>query len=395
MKHLYTILATAALAGCLPINGGNSTNTILNAQLVVAATSPDYSTSDIAVIGPDKDGEVKVVEQVIDTTDPSDIRVSVFGGEIYRIGRFGFDSISKFDYNSDTSGFNLDWQFSVLGDDSSANPYDILVISDTSAYVTRYAASSLWHVNPSAKKPEDFLLSEIDLSPFANATNGISNMADLELIDDQLFVLLVGLDADLGASDNSYIAVIDTLNNTVVDTNLDTAGIQAINLGVRNASNFEKRNGTLFIAAVGDAYNYTDDTYKYSGGIVSLNPENFETELLIDDGDNTEAPYGNITNVAVSESGDIFFTGSAAWGKDKLFVKASGETAISEISLGTNTYNIGDLAIANDTLYIGVHSQTDGSESAGLKTVSLSDNQLSGIIPMTYNPSQIVVAGTF
>jgi hypothetical protein len=361
------------------------------ADLVVAATSPDYSTSDVAIVGNSDTKKNAVVEQRVNTTSPSDIRVATFGNSIYRIGRYGFDNITKVDWSNENETLSVDWQYSIIGDDFSANPYDMLVVSDSSAYITRYGATDLWHVNPSAANDSDFKLAEIDLSDFANAASGNPFMADLELIDGKLFVLLVGLDDSYGASDNSSVVVIDVTDNSIVDTDPTLYGVQAIDLGVRNASNFEKLEETLYISAVGDAYNYADTTHKFSGGIVTLNSDTYATNLLLDDGDNTSAPYGNITNVVASPNGDVYFSGSTTYGDDRLYVLEIGNTVATEISLGEGQYNIADLARKGIDIYVAVHAQSDASESAGLKMVLMGYNVVYDFVEMTYNPAQIVV----
>ncbi|WP_320823392.1 hypothetical protein [Reinekea sp.] len=383
MKSLLIVASVLALVACLPTSNNDPVGPV---SLAVAAASPDYTTSDVILVNPDPAGD-EVIEQRIHTTTPSDIGIAVSLGQLYRLERSNSDSVSKIGINAGV--VSVDWQRSVLGDDASANPYDLLALSTSLAYVARFDSNDLWVINPSASIGEDVLIEKIDLSAFANAESGNPRMADLEWVDGKLFVLLTGLEDNWRAAANSKVVVIDTSNNSLVDTNTVIAGVQAIELPVRNAKEFALHNGVLYVAATGDAYN-SDTSLIYTGGIATLNVTSYATALLIDDGDLSAAPYGNISGVTVSASNDIYFSGSLSWGNDKVFVQRAGTSTISEIVLGANNYNIGDLIATDDALYVGVHAQTDGSENAGLKVINLDDGAVNRLIELTYNPTQIL-----
>jgi len=390
MKSLLIIASVLALVACLPTSNKGPVGPV---SLAVAAASPDYKTSDVILINPDAELD-EVIEQRIHTTNPSDIGIAVSLGQLYRLDRSTADSVSKIGINA--SVVSIDWQRSVLGSDESANPADLLALSTNRAYVARFNSQDLWVINPSATIGEDVLIEKIDLSAFASASNGTPQMADLEWVDGKLFVLLTRLaDPDPDnynstyALENSMVVVIDTNTNSPVDTDALAAGVQAIELPVRNAKEFSLHNGLLYIAATGDAYN-PDTSGKFSGGIATLNVTSYATALLIDDGELGAAPYGNISGVTVSASSDIYFSGSLGWGNDKVFVQRAGASTISEIVLGANNYNIGDLIATDDALYVGVHAQTDGSENAGLKVINLDDGTVNRLIELTYNPTLIL-----
>ena len=384
MKKLLILIASSlVLSACLPEPNSDPVGPV---SLAVAAASPDYSASDVILINPDPAGD-EVIEQRIHTTNPSDIGIAFSANQLYRLERSNSDSISKIGTNS--GGVLIDWQRSVLGDDASANPYDLLALSTSLAYVARFDSNDLWVINPSASIGEDVLIEKIDLSAFANADSGNPRMADLEWVDGKLFILLTGLEDNWRAAANSKVVVIDTSNNSLVDTNTVIAGVQAIELPVRNAKEFALHNGVLYVAATGDAYN-SDTSLIYTGGIATLNTTSYATALLIDDGELGAAPYGNISGVTVSANNDVYFSGSVSWGNDKVFVLRAGTSTPSEIVLGTNQYNIGDLLATDDALYVGVQAQSDGSENAGLKVIDLDDGTVNRLIELTYNPTQIL-----
>jgi hypothetical protein len=386
MKKLLIIASAVLLAACLPESNNSPLGSV---NLAVAATSPDYATSDVILINTVLEID-EVFEQRIHTTNPADIAIAFEAGELFRLGRYGFDSVSKISIDTESDVVSVDWQRSVLGDDFSANPGDLLALSSRQAYVSRNGSKDLWVVNPAATTDADFLIEKIDLSAFANASSGNPHMADLEWLDGKLFVLLTGLNDSYAAAANSKVVVIDTSTNSLVDTDTSTAGVQAIELPVRNAGSFTLHDGVLYVAATGDAYNVVDPSGKYTGGIATLNATSFVTALLIDDGDLSAAPYGNISGVTVSANNDVYFSGSVSWGNDKVFVLRAGTSTPSEIVLGTNQYNIGDLLATDDALYVGVQAQSDGSENAGLKVIDLDDGTVNRLIELTYNPTQIL-----
>ena len=391
MKKLLILIASSlVLSACLPEPNSDPVGPV---SLAVAAASPDYSASDVILINPDPAGD-EVIEQRIHTTNPSDIGIAFSANQLYRLERSNSDSISKIGINSGV--VSIDWQRSILGEDDSANPYNLLALSANLAYVARFNSKDLWVIDPSATDGEDVLVEKIDLSAFATASSGIPQMTDLKLVDGKLFVLLAGLaDPDPSyynstfALQNSKVVVIDTNTNSPLDTDALTAGVQAIELPVRNAKEFSLLNGVLYISASGDAYN-PDTSGKYTGGIATLNTTSYATALLIDDGDLSAAPYGNISGVTVSANNDVYFSGSVSWGNDKVFVLRAGTSTPSEIVLGTNQYNIGDLLATDDALYVGVQAQSDGSENAGLKVIDLDDGTVNRLIELTYNPTQIL-----
>src|SRR5690554_3286688 len=138
------ILATAflALAGCFPEGnkGGNNLPVELSLDskkaLVIAATSPDYQTSDMLILAPDGSGGFELRQEEFSTTNPSDIVVSSYSNNLYRLNR-GLDSITG--YGMTSSGqINLSWNYSVLGDDESANPNSLVADTATRGFVARY-----------------------------------------------------------------------------------------------------------------------------------------------------------------------------------------------------------------------------------------------------------------
>lgn len=402
MKKLICTLPFLLLTGCF--DGAGSVEATfpvdpefanLQPKLALAGASSDYQTSDVMIVGETDDDPYAVIEGLFSTTNPSDIHIAVHNHTVYRLGRFGFDNITKLTVDTVLNDRIVKaWQYSVLGDDDSANPYDIEVVSNRLAYVSRFDSKDLWVVDPSAEDSDAFLKDTIDLSAFANAnmTTGAPNMADLMLVDDKLFVLLQRLSyvgSFLYPTEESSVAVIDTNTNEIIDVDPTTSGTQAIVLNVRNAQHFWYDGSDLYIAANGDAYNM-DTTNKYTGGVVKLNPNDYSTSVVVDDGTIDDAPYGNITNVAV-HNGDIYFTGNEGWGDDQLWVLRNGSTEANTISLGRGNFNISGLTVRDNRLFVSVFENTDLGRSGGVIVVNPASELVVDMIETTFNPTDMEV----
>lgn len=143
-----------------------------------------------------------------------------FDGEIYVVNRFLADNIQVLDPDL---GFDTVREFSV---GAGTNPQDILVISPGKAYVTRYETHLLLIVNPSTGAH----LGTINLAAFADA-DGIPEMSHMALENGRAFVLLQRLDRTFFTPvPPSYLAVINTTTDALVDANPGLPGVQAIPL---------------------------------------------------------------------------------------------------------------------------------------------------------------------
>ena len=123
----------------------------------------------------------------------TDIRVATDGTDVYEIGRFNLDRLTRFRVDELMTPV---WQYSVNGDESTVNPYEIVFASETKAYVVRYGSPFVWIVDPTAETGEAFMTGQIDLSAYnGNTANGdmTPNPSDAVLVDDRLYVLMENL----------------------------------------------------------------------------------------------------------------------------------------------------------------------------------------------------------
>jgi len=173
------------------------------------------------------------------------------GGLIYIVNRLYADNIQVLDPEQN---FATVIQFSV---GPGSNPQDIAVVSPDRAYVSRYESVWLYEVNPVAGAVVD----SIDLSGFADA-DGLPDMTQMALVGDLLFVAIQRLDRDnfwLPVFP-SYLAVIDTNTNALVDADPLVPGVQGIELTGLNPTSeiqVDEEAGIMYIGESGQ-WNVSD-----------------------------------------------------------------------------------------------------------------------------------------
>ncbi len=276
------------------------------ARAIVSTVATDYSSGAMSVISLTKPRTVE--NDILPTI--SDITVVADGDDFYRIERFNADNITKFNLSSPSTPL---WQYSTMdaGTSGSSNPHSIVVASDDKAYVLRYGSESLWIVNPSATNQADFKIGEIDLSAYDPA-DGIPNMSQGIIIGDKLFVTTAALDANW-VPQQAHLVVIDINTDTEVDTGLSSdPNIKGIPLPVRGPGqlDYAATSNKIYLQAAGRiGFPAWGIKGEYDGGILTIDPSTFAVNMLIDDGDATTQPYGNITKLAISSADKGYFVG--------------------------------------------------------------------------------------
>jgi hypothetical protein len=71
----------------------------------------------------------------------SDLGISSYGQYFYRLERFGANNVTKFSIDAPSTPI---WQFSTEGTESNSNPYNIVFVNDTKAYLIRYGSPKVW-----------------------------------------------------------------------------------------------------------------------------------------------------------------------------------------------------------------------------------------------------------
>ncbi|ABC27849.1 conserved hypothetical protein [Hahella chejuensis KCTC 2396] len=343
---------------------------------VIANISTNFDSSEISIASAVSPYDV---EEGYAGSDKSDIAVAVWGDYFYRLGKFGQDNITK--YSFDRPGGVPEWQVSTNDPGKSlSNPYDILFVSETKAYVLRYGASSIWVVNPS--DPEDFKIKEIDLSHYDD--DGVPEMSAGVIVNGRLYVAMQRMDSTF-APDEAYVAVINTATDKEVNTFTDDAHY-GIKLSIKNPHKLVAMDGFVYVVGSG-RYATSSTPPDYTGGIEKINTSNYTHTQIIDDDLGTDHPYGLITDMAIVSSTVGYFKGSTGYKDDTLyrFDPSTGATYKSFIP-GTSNTNLRALAVSpSGEIWIGI-----GGDNPGLVIASVVTEQRKKTIPVNKDPAQIV-----
>ncbi|TWX59500.1 cadherin repeat domain-containing protein [Colwellia hornerae] len=184
---------------------------------VVQTVAPDFSGSEVVTLDP-------ITEQVTEgyyIKDASDYTVRSYNKDVFHIGRYNIDAISK--YNADALDTEV-WSYTTqdTGDSNTRNPYDLVSVSESKAYLLRYGSDKVWIVNPQATQFEDFKLGELNLASYIadNNSNGTPNPASATIADGKLFIAMQRL-SDSFSPNTAYVAVFDTATDEEIETNAD------------------------------------------------------------------------------------------------------------------------------------------------------------------------------
>ena len=206
----------------------------------------------------------------------SDSVIRTFENRVFIIQRFGSNSIVVIDPDNPSEPL-INYSTDDMGDSApQSNPHDIEFVSLSKAYISRYGQNTLLIVNPLTGEH----LGVIDLSLFADS-DGIVEMDQMVLVGSTLYVALQRLDQNsfFSASNDSYIAVIDTSTDQLIDTDLESPGVQPIILEGRSPISdllYLPSMDRIYLANVGNFF--TDDVY---GGIESVDPNMNATDGII------------------------------------------------------------------------------------------------------------------
>ena len=266
---------------------------------VVQTVAPDYSGSEVVTLDP----ETEIVTKGYYIKDGSDYTVRSYNKDVFHIGRFFIDTIAK--YNADALDTEV-WSYTTqdTGDSTSRNPYDIVSLSDTKAYILRYGSSKVWIVNPQATTADNFKIGELDLDSYIaeDNSNGTPNPSAGTIVDGKLFITLQRLN-DAYSPNTAYIAVFDTETDLEIETNAnadDTVmGIPLV--GVNPLGNsIVSKDGVVYVTTR-NSYSDTDLTLSRVEAITASD-YSLRTVLTADDiAENTSAFIGSSAIVSATK----------------------------------------------------------------------------------------------
>jgi len=306
------LFLTVLISACLLLYVGPAPAASIQTG-VVANVAPDWSSSAISTISVDPEGGPRKVLNNQLPSATSDISVKAYGAYYYRLGKFQADNITKVHVNAPDSPI---WQYTTNGSgESDSNPYDLVFVSSTKAYLLRYGATKAWIVNPSTGPEGPLKIGELDLSSYAIAADDVPEMAKGVIANGKLFIILQRLDDMLCPSNTAYVAVFDVATNTEIDTGKDEGGKKGIPLPIRNPLSIQylPENNRIYVQGMGSFPNICDPKYEYTGGIVSLDPQTYAVNMVLDDGDAGAYPYGMISGMLMVSSTKGYFVGYDDW----------------------------------------------------------------------------------
>ena len=304
MSLQHMLLVTLVGLGIFLWNVISPVNAFAKIQHAIIITSDGAETKgSYSWIQENKSGGDRLNEHNMMATI-NDIRAAAIGQYYYIMEGEGLNRITCYDIIS------LDvkmWQYSAKDATEAGDirPWALLPISENKAYLLRYGSSVAWIVNPLAAVEGDFKIGEIDLSAYDEG-DGAPEMCCGVVVGEKAFIGLKRVDA-AGVPQEAYVAVIDTATDTEIDTEQSALG--GIPMLTKNpvSMSYLEDTALIYVQASGDI-NQPD----YSGGIESVNPDSYETAMVVDDGDAADHPYGYITAMAVKSEEDGFFIGAAS-----------------------------------------------------------------------------------
>ncbi len=356
-------------------------------KAVVATTAADYSSGAHSVI----DVKTGAALNNLLPTSTSDVTVSAYQDYFYRIERYQSDNITKFHINAPSVPI---WQFSTndSGEQGSSNPYGLIFLNSQLACLLRYGKSKAWLVNPSAATQAGFKIGELDLSSYADS-DGIPEMVSGLFVKNKVFIVLQRLNQkdNWSASNTAYIAVFDTATGLEINTGIaNSDGVKGIPLPIRNPSAIQylAQNDTIYVQGAGGyAASWSGKPADYSGGIAVINPNTYQPQMLLDDGDSTNHPYGNISGMAMISPENGYFVGYDGWGDNTLYsyktatgivaVAALQHKNIAGMEAGTYSDQQGRLWVCNST-------------DAEIVVLNTADNSVVTRISTNLNPQKVV-----
>ncbi len=189
------------------------------ALAVVQTDAPDFSISEVVYI----DTSAQQVESGYYIKGAfQGYTISSYKQAVFHIGQFFIDTIAKYNADVAENRDTLVWEYSTqdVDQEQSSNPYTLVSLNDSKAYLIRYGSSKVWIVNPQATSSESFKIGELDLSSYDNENNtqGTANPAAAVIKDNKLFIAMQRQD-DNFVPGSAYIAVFDTETDQEIETN--------------------------------------------------------------------------------------------------------------------------------------------------------------------------------
>ncbi len=315
-RPLSALVLIGALSACGGGGGGsNPAGAASGTEYAVTVTAaPDFSSGATSVINTDPPRLAR--NDLVPTL--SDLAVACQGDAFYRIERFNADNVTKFRVDTPDQ---VVYQYSTQdpGDTVSSNPVTLVFVEPRKAYLLRYGSPRAWIVDPSAGTEAGFKLGELDLGAYADA-DGVPEMQAGVIVDGRLYIVMQRFESFITLK-TAYVAVFDVATDQEIDTGKGAAdGLKGIPLRVKNplSIHYLPDSGLIYVQAVG-RFAFGASPAEYSGGVESLDPVGFETRLVLDDGDASDHPFGQVLALALVSATQGYFIGTAGFEDNTLY----------------------------------------------------------------------------
>lgn len=362
-------------------------------KAVVVTAAADYSSGAHSVINVDPaDGPKDYTNNLAPTV--SDLTIVAQGRYFYRIEQFFADNIAKFDIANPGTPI---WQYSTMDQNdtvSSSNPQDIVFASPDKAYLLRQNTPTAWIVNPQAASEASFKVGTLDLSSYNDGDGYSPEMTQAIVVKGKLFILMQRLDQnDNWTPQEGYLAVFDTVTDAEIDTWQGRDGRKGILLPVKNPSTlyYLPENDTIYVQGSGRLEStFSGTPAEYTGGIAAIDPDTYKTRMVLDDGDDLNHTYGNITGMVIVSSTKGYFVGYEDFGNNTLysFNPSNGEVDGAPVEILKNT-NIQGMEAGGAVDQNGLVWITDAT-NAQVVIIDPADDSVKDTVPTNLNPQKIV-----
>jgi hypothetical protein len=317
--------AAAGLTGCLQDDSAAKAAPIPGTPILFALTS-DYHTGSYSVFGIDSDFAALDIAPI-----HSDAVIRYCGGsDIYVINRLGRDNIQVIDRHNLQTVMQID-----LADLS--NPYDVAV-KDSLIYVAEFASAK---IEVFGQNQGDHR-SDIDLSAFADTSDGLPETTELAIIDGYLYALAANLDAK-----NTFAP----LTAKLIRYDLSKKTFASLDLPFGNPVNmaWDSAGGKLYIPCRGVFLKPDYSGFVLDGGIATINLSDFTVGATVA----TEEALNGSLNKAVFHDGGLYMDLSTAL-NEKIVSISVGDGAVKELG-GADSYKVSGIALDAKaaTLFIG------------------------------------------
>ena len=380
-KTAKLLLLTGALL--LLIFGVSPANADSTQTGVVATAASDYSSFAISTISVDpKAGPRTALNNLLPGSDGTTVKA--FGEYYYRIEQYQADTITKVNIASPNTPI---YQYTTNDPDEtdSSNPYDLVFVDSTKAYLIRYGSYTAWIVNPSATSQAEFKIGELDLSAYADG-DGVPEMCGGVIANGKLFIVMQRL-VDWCPTETPYVAVFDVTTDTEINTGMGSGAMLGIPLNVKdpNAIQYLPENNRIYIQAYGSWGSCGTD---YTGGILSLNPYTYATAVVLDDGTEELHPYGVISGMLIASTSKGYFVGYDGWGDNTLYAFNPTTGVVSGALTGFENINISGM---NSGTYLDKNGMmwVCDATNAQIKIVDTADNSVNENIDTNLNPQAV------